>query len=153
MNDFLLLLITAFTFSNVNAATKNTQPEIGKYPHQYTSGDYVVTILRLGDESKNTALIKVDGIDNKHDGQIYKHTKKCQNKQCTSYIYETTEIPNKKTWWTINASISYAHTNLNFFPPTIDKKHSLNKSKRPKGFNSQKFYKEYLGQLALRNKK
>lgn len=125
--------------------------ELGKYPQVFQSGDMIVTMLRVGKEKDNTVLIKVDGIDNQHDGQIYKHKKKCDNKRCTSYKFETKEIKGKKRWWTFQSSRSWGeYSYVTFFPPGISKKHGIYKTSRPKGFDPEKFYKEYLGQKALR---
>jgi len=126
-------------------------PEPGKYPTVYEGGDYVVTMLRLGEEAKKTVLIKVDGIDNKFDGEIYLHTKKCDNTQCTNYKYETHEIPAQDKWWTVQVTKGYGdYENIIMYPPGVDKKTSLHKVKRPKEFDSEKFYKKYLGQKTLR---
>lgn len=127
-------------------------PQIGKYPNVYMSGDYIVTVVRLGADSDNTVLIKVDGIDNDFDGQIFKHIKKCDNKSCTSFKYETREIPQKKRWWTIQAASSWGDASLILYPPGIDKKSYLSKTKRPAKFDTQKFYKEYLRQKSSRKK-
>jgi len=124
--------------------------EVGKYPKMFKSGDYTITILRLGKEEDKTVLIKVDGIDNEFDGQIFKHETKCDNTNCTSYKLETKEIPGKEKWWTIQSSRSWgSYDNLVFYPPGIDKKSEIYEIKRPEQFDSNKFYKEYLGQKAL----
>lgn len=126
-------------------------PDIGKYPNIYKSGDYIITALRFGPVEDKTVLIKVEGIDNEFDGQIYKHTKNCLNSRCSSYRLETSELPGHKRWWTIQSSTSYGrYENLIFFPPGIDKKSDIFKTKRSKNFNAALFYKEYLGQKALR---
>jgi ribosomal protein L35AE/L33A len=98
-------------------------------------------------------LIKVDGIDNQFDGQIYLHKKVCLNTSCTNYRYETSEIPGKGNWRTVWSIRSWGnHDEVSFYPPGIDKKHGLYKAKRPDKFDSNVFYKEYLGQKALRDK-
>ncbi|VAW65377.1 hypothetical protein MNBD_GAMMA09-2950 [hydrothermal vent metagenome] len=128
-------------------------PELGKYPEVYEGSDYVITLLRLGEKEKKTVLIKVDGIDNDFDGQIYLHTKKCDNRPCTAFKYETKEIPGKKKWATIQTTSSWgSQNNLIMYPPGINTKSSIYKVKRPKGFDSQKFYDEYQGQKAIRKK-
>jgi len=125
--------------------------EIGKYPKVFESGDYIITMLRLGKEEDKIVLIKVDGLDNQFDGQIFKHHTKCDNTKCTVYKLETNEIPGKKRWWTIHSTESWGnYENLIFYPPGINKKSQLYKSQRPKQFDANKFYKEYLGQKALR---
>lgn len=127
-------------------------PEIGKYPSVYEGSDYVVTMLRIGEASRETVLIKVEGVDNDLDGEIFLYTKKCDNTRCTDYKYETLEISGKERWWTIQVSTSYGYENIVMFPPGIDKKTGIRKVKRPKSFDSSKFYKEYLAQKTLRKK-
>ena len=135
----------------IASLTYAAEPKLGKYPTVYEGGDYTVTMLRLGKTSKQTVLIKVDGLDNDFDGEIYLHNQKCDNKQCNNFKYETKQVPGKKRWWTIQASSSYGgYSNLSMYPPGIDKKTSIHKVKRPKGFDAKKFYKEYLGQKANR---
>ncbi len=146
----LLLIIKLLVISTAIYAEEQI---LGKYPKVYTGDEYVVTILRLGKTEDKTALIKVDGIDNDYDGQIYKHTKKCDNQKCTDFKYETKEIPGKKRWWTIQTVSSWAdNESLVVYPPGIDKKTTIFKIKRPKDFDKEKFYKEYLGQKAIREK-
>lgn len=132
------------------AYSQAEQPELGKYPQIFSVDGYTVTLLRLG-KDETTVLIKVDGIDNAFDGQIYKHTKICENTPCTTYKFETTEIPGKQRWWTIQSSRPWGdYDSMSFYPPGIDKKYSLRQGARPDGFDSKKFYQEYLGQKALR---
>lgn len=149
MNIFKIsLIILSLFIPNILLAEV---PTIGKYPTMFKSGVYTITMLRLGEESNNTVLIKVDGIDNSFDGQIYKHVKQCENTNCTSYKYETKEIPGKEHWWTIQARDSWGdYENTSFYPPGISKKSSIYKIKRPANFDANKFYKDYLGQVALR---
>jgi hypothetical protein len=126
------------------------QPELGKYPKIFSTGEYTVTMLRFG-EDDSTVLLKVDGIDNKFDGQIFLHKKLCDNTPCTSYKYETKEIPGKERWWTFQSHRSWgSYDELSLFPPGIDKKHGLSSAKRPDKFDPNGFYQEYLGQKALR---
>ena len=149
MKNFKIILIglSLLTSSLAFAA----EPKLGKYPTVYEGGDYVVTMLRLGKKSAGTVLIKVDGIDNDFDGEIYLHKQKCDNKQCTNFKYETKQVPGKKKWWTVQSTSSHGgYSNLAMYPPGIDKKSSIHKVKRPKGFDAKKFYKEYLGQKANR---
>lgn len=101
-------------------------------------------------EEDNTVLIKVDGLDSSFDGEIYKHVKKCDTSDCTSFKYETTEIPGKKRWWTIQQSTQWGDEYMKFFPPGIDKEHSLKEEKRPKDFDSGKYYETYQNQLKTR---
>jgi hypothetical protein len=125
-------------------------PELGKYPQVFKSGSYIVTVLRVG-KDESTLLIKVDGLDNAFDGQIYKHTQICENTACTNYKYETTEIPGKKRWWTIQSSRPWGdYDSMILYPPGIDKKQELYKDNRPESFDPLKFYMEYEGQLAIR---
>lgn len=126
------------------------QPELGKYPQILKAGDYTITMLKIG-KDESTVLIKVDGLDNDFDGQIFKHTKICENTTCTSYKYETVEIPGKKRWWTIQSSRPWGdYDSMIFYPPGIDKKQDVYSGKRPESFDSSRFYKEYEGQLAIR---
>jgi len=125
--------------------------ELAKYPSVYEGSDYVLTMLRTGEHSRETVLIKVEGIDNDFDGQIYLHSKKCEDTRCTAYRYETSEVPGKARWWTVQSvGSSYGHENLIMYPPGIDTKTAIHKVKRPGGFNAEKFYAEYLGQKLLR---
>ena len=142
---FLLLFLIS------SSSSFATQPELGKYPTVYEGDDYVVTVLRIGAKEAKTALIKVEGIDNELDGEIYLHVKKCDNVKCTDYKYETKEIPNTKRWWTVQSNRSWGeYDNIIMYPPGIDKKTSIHKVKRPKDFDSNKFYSEYLGQKTKR---
>lgn len=126
------------------------QPELGKYPQVFVSDGYTVTMLRLGKDD-SSALIKVDGIDNAFDGQIYQHSKICENTPCTTFKYETKEIPGKARWWTLRSSRPWGeYDSMSFYPPGVDKKHSIGSAQRPDKFDSEKFYQEYLGQKALR---
>ncbi len=126
------------------------KPELGKYPQVFSSGEYTVTMLRLGKDD-STVLIKVDGLDNAFDGQIYKHTKICENTTCTTFKYETKEIPGKARWWTLQSSRPWGdYDNMSFYPPGIDKKLGISARQRPNNFDPGKFYQEYLGQKALR---
>lgn len=126
------------------------KPEIGKYPKVFESGNYTVTMLRLGKDD-DSVLIKVTGIDNELDGQIYKHSKICENTPCTTFKYETAEIPGKKRWWTLQFTRPWGdYDEITLFPPGIDKKHRAHPTKAPEGFDVEKFYQEYLGQQALR---
>lgn len=122
------------------------QPELGKYPQVFVSDGHTVTMLRLGKDD-SSVLIKVDGIDNAFDGQIYQHSKICENTTCTTFKYETKEIPGKARWWTLRSS---EYDSMIFYPPGVDKKHSIGSAQRPDKFDSEKFYQEYLGQKALR---
>jgi hypothetical protein len=127
------------------------QSQLGKYPIVYEGDDYVVTILKIGNIESNTTLIKVNGIDNKFDGEIYLHIKKCDNTDCSNYKYETKEVPGKENWWTVQSTRSWGeYDNVILYPPGINKKISITKVKRPKDFDSDKFYSEYLGQKARR---
>lgn len=129
------------------------EPELGKYPVVFTGEQYTVTMLRIG-KDESTVLIKVVGIDNPFDGQIYKHSRICENTPCTTYKYETKEIPGKARWWTIQASRSWGDSEqLSLFPPGIDKKYGIYRNKQPVDFNAKQFYQEYLGQKTLREKK
>ncbi len=144
----ILLSVVILTFP-LSLLAEN--PEVGKYPTMFKSGDYTITMLRLGKKEDKTVLIKVDGIDNDFDGQIYKHITKCNNTNCTSYNLETAEIPGKKSWWTIQSLKSWGnYDNLSFYPPGINKKSRIYKINRPEKFDSNQFYQEYLGQKALR---
>lgn len=126
------------------------KPELGKYPQVYAAAGYTITLLRLGKDD-STVLIKVVGIDNAFDGQIYKHKKICENTTCTTFKYETNEIPGKERWWTIQSSRPWGdYDSMNFYPPGIDKKFSIGPAKAPDNFEAEKFYQEYLGQKALR---
>ena len=126
------------------------EPKLGKYPKMFQADYYEVTMLRLG-EDDSTVLIKVDGIDNDFDGQIFLHKKLCDNTECTNYKYETTEIPGKTRWWTVQSTRSWGdYDNMILYPPGINKKSELYSSSRPDGFDSSAFYQEYLGQKALR---
>jgi ribosomal protein L35AE/L33A len=143
-----VIFVLALQFGYANAE----QPELGKYPKVFSADDYTVTMLRLGKDD-SSVLIKVDGIDNQFDGQIYLHKKVCLNTSCANYRYETTEIPGKEKWGTIWSVRSWGnYDEVSFYPPGIDKKHGLYKDKRPDNFDSNGFYKEYLGQKALREK-
>jgi hypothetical protein len=127
------------------------QPKLGKYPTVYEGDDYVVTILKIGSKEEKTVLIKVDGIDNDFDGEIYLHGTICDNTDCSNYKYETTEIPGKEKWWTVQSTRSWGeYDNVILYPPGINKKTPISKVKRPKDFDSEKFYSEYLGQKARR---
>lgn len=146
LNAIFLLL-----FVITSSCSFGSEPELGKYPTIYEGDDYVVTILRIGDKEADTALIKVDGIDNEFDGEIYLHLKKCGDVNCINYKYETNEIPNKDRWWTVQSSRSWGeYDNIIIYPPGIHKKSPIHKVKRPKDFDSNKFYLEYLGQKTRR---
>ena len=148
MKNFMRIIISLFLVLPVYSQAE--QPELGKYPQMFSGDDYKITLLRVG-KDETTVLIKVDGVDNAFDGQIYMHTKLCDNTACTSYKYETTEIPGKEKWWTIQSSRPWGdYDSMSFYPPGIDKKYSIGAGNRPDGFDSQKFYQEYLGQKALR---
>lgn len=139
---FILVLL----FGQVNAA----QPELGKYPKIFSADNYKITLLRIG-KDESTVLIKVDGIDNEFDGQIFMHTKICDNTPCTSYKYETKEIPGKARWWTIQSSRPWGDfDSMSFYAPGIDERHYLSADRRPDKFDPNNFYQEYLGQKALR---
>ena len=126
------------------------QPELGKYPKILKSGNYTITMLRIGKDD-SVMLIKVDGIDNNFDGQIFKHTKICENTNCTAYKYETVEIPGHKRWWTIQITRSWGdYDNIVFYPPGVEKKHDASESKRPDSFDPVKFFNEYKAQLVKR---
>ncbi|HED36139.1 MAG TPA: hypothetical protein ENJ08_18240 [Gammaproteobacteria bacterium] len=151
MNKIKFILTGVMLFMPIISSSDT--PEIGKYPSVYEGSDYVATILRLGKESEKTVLIKVDGVDNDFDGEIYLHTQKCDNTRCTNYKYETHEIPGKEKWWTIQVTAGgYGYENIIMYPPGIDKKTGIYKVKRPKAFDASKFYKEYLAQKSLRKK-
>ena len=139
-------IVLAFYFAFATA-----EPiELGKYPKVFSAGYYKVTMLRLG-KGEDTVLIKVDGIDNEFDGQIYLHKRICDNTRCTNYKYETKEIPGKSRWWTIQSQRSWGnYDSMIFYPPGIDKKHDLGVDRRPDSFDPDAFYQEYLGQKALR---
>lgn len=125
------------------------QPKLGKYPTVlFSSEGHTVTIVRLGNDD-NTALIKVDGIDNDLDGKILKHTKICENTDCTTFKYETKEIPGKERWWTLRSSRQWgSYDEVSLYPPGVEKKFPVSTGKRPDQFDSEKFYQQYLGQKA-----
>ena len=142
----MLLFFVSFS-SSLFAET----PNIGKYPTMFQADDYTVTMLRIGDKEDKVFLIKVDGIDNEFDGQIFKHETKCNVKRCTSYKLETKEIPGKKRWWTIQSTSTWGnYDGLILYPPGIKQKSNLYKVDRPKKFDAQAFYQTYLGQLTQR---
>ncbi len=148
MKSFIRILIGLSLL--VPIYSQAVQPELGKYPQMFSGDDYTITLLRLG-KDETTVLIKVDGVDNAFDGQIYKHTKICGNTACTNYKFETKDIPGKKRWWTIQSNRQWGeYDSMSFYPPGINKKHYISADRRPKDFDSQKFYQEYLGQKALR---
>lgn len=125
--------------------------KLGKYPQIYKSNDYKVTMLRIGDADDKTLLIKVDGVDNDFDGQIYFHETKCHDTRCSSYVMETKEIPGKAKWWTIQSTSSWSDfDNLTLFPPGVDKRSNLMKTDRPDDFDANAFYQEYLAQKTMR---
>ncbi len=148
----------AILFMTLYTAQSNSKPvdqlNLGKYPTIYNSDQHKVTLLRVGKTEENTVLIKIEGVDNEHDGQIFKHKKICLDTKCNSYKYETLEIPKKEKWWTIQAVQKYSYTSVILYPPLINKKFQLKVSKkRVVKFNSKKFYDEYLGQLKQRKLK
>ncbi|TEW51489.1 hypothetical protein [Psychromonas algicola] len=125
--------------------------KLGKYPQIYKTSDYKVTMLRIGDADDKTFLIKVDGVDNDFDGQIYFHETKCHDTRCSSYVMETKEIPGKAKWWTIQSTSSWSDfDNLTLFAPGIDQRANLTKSDRPDDFDANAFYQEYLAQKTMR---
>jgi hypothetical protein len=126
-------------------------PKVGKYPKVFKSKDYTVTMVKLGATDDKVFLVKVDGLDNDFDGQIFKHETKCNNTRCTSYKLETKEIPGKKRWWTIQSTNSWgSYDGLILYPPGIDKKSDLFQVERPEKFDSKAFYQAYLGQKTQR---
>ncbi|RJG50704.1 hypothetical protein [Motilimonas pumila] len=126
-------------------------PELGKYPKVYQTQDYQVTILRIGSKEAQTYLVKVDGLDNDFDGQIYKHHTLCDNTSCKKYKLETKEIPGTQRWWTIQTTQSWGgNTGLVMYPPGIEEKQYLYKAERPKSFEPAAFYQTYLGQITQR---
>ncbi len=148
MKPFMHAIVSLFLIWP--AFSQAEQPELGKYPQVFVSGSYTVTMLRLGKDD-STVLIKVLGIDNAHDGQIYKHTKICENTTCTTFKFETKEMPGKAHWWTLQSTRPWGdYDNMSFYPPGIDKKMGISPTKAPDNFDPEKFYQEYLGQKALR---
>lgn len=131
-------------------AQAEAPPELGKYPTVYQSSDgHTVTVLRLGKDD-GTVLIKVDGIDNNLDGKIFKHTKICENTNCTTYKYETKEIPGKERWWTLQSSRQWgSYDDVSLYPPGVEKKYPVSAGKRPDSFDAENFYQQYLGQKSL----
>jgi hypothetical protein len=149
MNKLKGIFLLLFLISSSNSIA--AEPELGKYPTVYEGNDYVVTLLNIGGKMEKSTLIKVEGIDSDLDGEIYLHVKKCDNIDCTNFKYETKEIPNKEKWWTLQSTRSWGeYDNVILYPPGINKKTSIHKVKRPKNFDSNKFYSEYLGQKARR---
>ena len=134
------VLIHLFVLLSPVLAYAEKQPELGKYPSVFTSLDgHTVTMLRLGKDD-STMLIKVDGIDNDFDGKIFKHTKICENTNCTTYKYETKEIPGKERWWTVRSSNSYgSYDDMSLYPPGVNKKSSIGASRRPDSFDAKNF--------------
>ena len=148
MKIFMRVIVSLFLIWPV--FSQAAKPELGKYPQVFASGGYTVTMLRLGKDD-STVLIKVVGIDNAFDGQIYKHTKICENTTCTTFKFETDEIPGKKRWWTLQSTRPWGeYDSMSFYPPGVDKKLGISPSRAPESFDSEKFYQEYLGQKALR---
>lgn len=124
-------------------------PELGKYPTVYQSAEgHTVTVLRLG-KDESAVLIRVDGIDSNLDGRIFKHTRICENTPCTTYKYETKEVPSRERWWTLRSSRQWGSDEVSLYPPGVEKKYALYSGKRPEGFDAQKFYEQYLGQKSL----
>ena len=153
MKNIAFLLLVSVT----SLLAYGKPPELGKYPLIFRSspGDYTVTILRLGPESENTFLVKVDGLDNKHDGKIYKHTKKCMNTSCDQYYLATTQVnEDKKSRNTLYSMKSWGTwSSLKFFPPGMREEHQLSQLARPNNFDSKGFYYQYSGQTTKSNNK
>ena len=128
-----------------------TDIKLGKYPQIFKTDDHMVTMLRIGDTDDKTFLIKVVGVDNEFDGQIYLHQTKCHDTRCSSYVMETKEIPGKAKWWTIQSTSSWTDfDNLTLFPPGVEKRSNLSKVERPDDFDSAAFFEEYLAQKTMR---
>lgn len=144
------VLVPLFLLLSPALGHAEKKPELGKYATVYSSSDgHTVTMLRLGKDD-STMLIKVEGIDNDFDGKIFKHTKICENTNCTTYKYETKEIPGKERWWTVRSSDLYGgYEDMTLYPPGINKKSSLGRAARPDSFDAEKFYQQYLGERAL----
>ncbi len=144
MRKITMLLASLLTLYLSQAVAE--QPALGKYPRLFVAGGYRVTILRIGQDD-SSVLIKVDGIDNGLDGQIFLHKKLCDNKRCTNYKYETTEIPGNVRWWTIQSHRQRDDVDsMILYPPGVDKKYALHPDKRPDSFDAKAFYHTYLGQ-------
>lgn len=142
--------LTFLLFVSIVHAAPESRPELGKYPQVYSSGNYKVTWLRIGKESEKKVLIKVTGVDNEHDGQIFLHEMKCDVSNCTSFKYETKEIPGKERWWTIQQTPNWDRPILKLFPPGIDKEGRLYELERPKDFDPNAFYDLYTAQKSKR---
>lgn len=140
-----LLMLSSFVSAEV------TEPKLGKYPQVYQSGNYTVTLLRVGEVEQKNYLVRVEGIDNDFDGEIFLHRTLCDNTTCEKYKLETKQIPGKERWWTIQTTNDWAsRTGLILYPPGIEQKQYLSKLERPKEFNPAAFYQAYLTQASRR---
>lgn len=101
--SFLILLAGFLPFTSVNAQ------ELGMYIEQYEgqSGTrtFEVKLLRIGEKSNEEVLMKVSGVDDPLNGQIYKYKKEWQSsaKHLEQYIYVTTQVPGKERIATFHA--------------------------------------------------
>lgn len=72
--SLISLLVYGQASGQSNAARPNAaRPEVGKYCKVYRAGEGLkVLLLRVGPESKNEALVALDGFDHPWDGKIFK---------------------------------------------------------------------------------
>lgn len=60
--------------SLLSATTAFAEDKVSKYAEVYVDDHITVTVVRYGDKSDNTKLIRFSGIDGEHDGKVYLHT-------------------------------------------------------------------------------
>lgn len=134
----------AILLSLLLAMPSLAEDKVARYPEVFTSDDYTITVVSLGEDE---ALIEVAGVnDEALDKKIFRHAKKCQTRKCEHYIYATADLPEKDNWWTLEIKDANGWYPSTFIYPGMAERTPVYKAEKPKDFDSKAFYQRYLGQ-------
>lgn len=115
----IMALLMLFSLSSIHVQDQN--PELGRYIDQYEgragARKLEVKVLRVGKKENEEVLIKVTGVDDPLDGQIFKYKKEWQSsdKHQNKYIYVTDQVPGKDRIATFHSDYSYGGQVLKVF--------------------------------------
>lgn len=159
-NESYWLFITFCLFSFFWYEIPAYSQELGMYVEQFEaksdSGTFQIELLRIGRKGNGEMLIRISGVDDPLNEQIYKYRKVWENNEerLKTYKYVTVEIPDIDIHSTFQSENEYGDQVFKVY--LLNSAHeaiSVSPSSHPRNLNPSALYKEYIDQQNRRGEK
>lgn len=156
-NESCRLFITSFLFSFFCCGIPTYSQDLGMYVEQFEgkseSGTFLIELLRIGKEGSGEMLIRISGVDDPLNEQIYKYRKVWENNEerLKTYKYVTNEIPGTEIHTSFQSENEYGDQVFKLYLlNSPDEAIAVAPSTQPKNLNPDTIYAEYIEQKKKR---